>query len=677
MSSKQSQKKLYRDIDIQVLKNLDNIKIFISNISKELESYFNKLKEYIENSKRTSEYLNKIIDKCINFIKDQNDPKCKGNIKIRKENLDMIKKLSESYDKNLFEIYENEYLKKIEKYNQDLNEIITEKLFDPDFEPPNINSFINDEFQPKINSISQSSENNSNVGIIGYNSFLESKNTNDSLNFKDKLNNIKNSCQCTSCKKKGIINFCEECNNFFCESCFNSIKKTHKHKSIFFLDRLENELEQKRVLFINSIEYVIKNILIKSNELLNSEYMKINYSSNSLENNFNNDSQSNNSSKIQYIKRILFNYPYIENYNDNSELEFLKKINKIIINDLNKKDINTESFYISEMHDIILKSIVKIFVDEKFNILTQIIEKIENDFASDDENDGDGKENYVKKNIDFQIDEKEYSDKKNLFYYVIYILPQRRFIFHKKNFQTIFIKQIKDLLHIDENNIFVSFDNKKTFINTFIKTNEFIDLSLQNIKKNYPNFEKLYEYKIIYENILNNKKYLDVQGNTIYYNSNDNLIRGTEKYYPPYEWYGIGLKVIGKYDNDDWLDINSREWTIAYYSISQILSSNQIKEILNKVVIKNEFPNDNNIIKSSSKDKRHKNKKVGNGIYLYQDIKMAERFTGKILINNKRYKVVLMAKVLIEKIREPEDINFWILDKKYIRFYRILVKEFI
>ena len=62
----------------------------------------------------------------------------------------------------------------------------------------------------------------------------------------------------------------------FCESCFNSIKKIHKHKSIFFLDRLENELEQKRVLFINSIEYVIKNILIKSNELLNSEYMKMN-----------------------------------------------------------------------------------------------------------------------------------------------------------------------------------------------------------------------------------------------------------------------------------------------------------------------------------------------------------------------------------------------------------------
>ena len=34
-----------------------------------------------------------------------------------------------------------------------------------------------------------------------------------------------------------------------------------------------------------------------------------------------------------------------------------------------------------------------------------------------------------------------------------------------------------------------------------------------------------------------------------------------------------------------------------------------------------------------------------------------------------------MAKVLIDKIKEPEDINYWILNKDFIRFYRILVKE--
>ena len=74
-------------------------------------------------------------------------------------------------------------------------------------------------------------------------------------------------------------------------------------------------------------------------------------------------------------------------------------------------------------------------------------------------------------------------------------------------------------------------------------------------------------------------------------------------------------------------------------------------------------------------DKRHPDQEIGAGVYLTPDINIAERFSGRILINKKKYKVVLMAKVLIDKIREPEDINYWILDKEYIRFYRILVKE--
>ena len=34
-----------------------------------------------------------------------------------------------------------------------------------------------------------------------------------------------------------------------------------------------------------------------------------------------------------------------------------------------------------------------------------------------------------------------------------------------------------------------------------------------------------------------------------------------------------------------------------------------------------------------------------------------------------------MARVLIEKIREPEDVEYWILNNDDIRVYRILVKE--
>ena len=53
-----------------------------------------------------------------------------------------------------------------------------------------------------------------------------------------------------------------------------------------------------------------------------------------------------------------------------------------------------------------------------------------------------------------------------------------------------------------------------------------MDFTLNQIQKNYPDFEKLYQYKSIYDNILTilqNKHYLDIKGNTICFNSNSNL----------------------------------------------------------------------------------------------------------------------------------------------------------
>ena len=34
-----------------------------------------------------------------------------------------------------------------------------------------------------------------------------------------------------------------------------------------------------------------------------------------------------------------------------------------------------------------------------------------------------------------------------------------------------------------------------------------------------------------------------------------------------------------------------------------------------------------------------------------------------------------MARVLIEKIREPKEMKYFVLDSEYIRVYRILLKE--
>ena len=57
------------------------------------------------------------------------------------------------------------------------------------------------------------------------------------------------------------------------------------------------------------------------------------------------------------------------------------------------------------------------------------------------------------------------------------------------------------------------------------------------------------------------------------------------------------------------------------------------------------------------------------------NIKVAEKYTQTISFNNKKYKVLLMAKVKISEIQEPKGSKFWILNNDDIRIYRVLFKE--
>ena len=679
------------DINVKTLKILKNMKNINENIIKQIEEFKNALEEYVKNSKTSLNVFNNSINNLINFIKDTEDPYNKNNIEKKTYLINVLRKEAKEYDMKIYNIYGNNYLKTIQELNQNLNDLINEKLFDGSFNPPNINEFIdsNSEIDVDINnsypnSSSNKKEDNSKSLIHGYKSFYEKEN--NQSNIEKKENIIELNTICSVCSKNKIIGFCEKCNQLICKSCYDIIKTDHKHK-IEYINELLTKAVKEKFLFIKSINYMIKSLLIKSNILFNSEYLKLeNFNKNSQENNndinnnHNNDSTNNSIIKIHMIKRILFNYPFIKDYKkseDYEEVEFLKKINNILKNDLNQNNINIESFHISEMNKIILDLISKIFIDEKLNLIKETLEIIENNFYSDDENE-DGC--FKKESLNFKINEDEFNDKKNMFYYIIYLIPQRNIIFNNLNIKAVFYNKLRDHLHLEENNIFLSFNNKHYFINEYIKTKEFLYSSLKSIKQNYPDINKLYEYKIINDNILRNqsyKEYFDCIGNTLFPNSSNNLKRGSEKYYPPYGWFGIGLKVKGKYDkgNDDWLSKESNKWAIAYYPVGYNSSSNEIIEILNKIITKNELTNGDNQFKCSVKDKRHPSKKIGVGVYLTPDINIAERFSGKITINKKNYRVVLMAKILINEIREPHDINFWILNKEFIRFYRILVKE--
>ena len=383
-------------------------------------------------------------------------------------------------------------------------------------------------------------------------------------------------------------------------------------------------------------------------------------------------SKSMNDSQIKFIKKIYFKYPYIEKINDlNSEINFLIDINNIVVNDFEIENLDSKSFCISDMDKTLLDSIVSIFKDDQNNYkyIRENVREISED--EDDSNQYIDNEIYIEKDVNSII---------NKFYYSINLIPKKRISHDKKKIKSFLIEEIANKCKIQKENIYLLFDEKNAFINYFIKTEKFSSMTLQETKKIFlKENKKIYEYKEIYESLglLIDKKYLDFRGNTIYPNSSNNLFRGTEKYNPPYGWIGIGLKVLNIYEDNHWLEDKTKysKWAIAYYGVGHTLFSNEIEEVLKYIITKNGLIEGNNKQKFNSKDKRHPGKIIGEDIYLTPNIDIAENFAGIISICNKIYKVILMAKVLISEIKEPNDINYWILNKNYVRIYRILLKE--
>ena len=191
--------------------------------------------------------------------------------------------------------------------------------------------------------------------------------------------------------------------------------------------------------------------------------------------------------------------------------------------------------------------------------------------------------------------------------------------------------------------------------------------------------------KILLDEILLSSELLDSKGDK----SREwsvNSTRGGEKYIPPLNgWVGIGLKVLDKYENNDWISNKNikGEYSVAYYGINHYLNdfNSEKKEINNFVKDITKIKSENIFINEN--DKRSgimgilKNK-CGEGICLFQDPDYAENSAGKIQIDGFLYKILIMRRVNPSKIRQPSVYNkFWILNPSpnEIRPYRILMKK--
>ena len=356
-------------------------------------------------------------------------------------------------------------------------------------------------------------------------------------------------------------------------------------------------------------------------------------------------------------------FPIIDDYTDVQEiLEFFKKVCDLSDNSIN---IGYNSKYSELLNNSITEALKNFLVNkENKEDNAENLNEIENNFNLNSES---GDEEAYYKNDFNEI-------KKKLFYF-INIISKENANYDKDQLESISDSLI-ECLKIEKNNLFLLQNSQ---IDNFVKINNFNEIPMKQMEifPKFSEFKKLYllKMKLLIENYAINKDCFDNRGNFLNPNARKNIYRGKEIYEPPYGWMGLGLNVLGKYQDDIWLeDITDKsEWAIAYRGIFS-KDENKMKGLIKYYIEKQDLKIAETTIKGQIYNRRRW-KSINKGVYITPYIKVAEKYTQSISFNNKKYKVLLMAKVKIGQIVEPEGSDFWILNNDYIRIYRVLFKE--
>ena len=150
----------------------------------------------------------------------------------------------------------------------------------------------------------------------------------------------------------------------------------------------------------------------------------------------------------------------------------------------------------------------------------------------------------------------------------------------------------------------------------------------------------------------------------------ENLKRGGTKYYPPFGWVGMALKIKERYGKDDiWLGKKNKEgeWPVAYYGVGK--GNNVLKDLLS--ILDESFKD---CSENSKKDKETPKK-----IHLFKKISDAEKQAEKIKIRNSNLIIqfAFMTRVNPDKLKDfdsfPSSFKLNRTDEE-VRPYRLLYK---
>ena len=310
-----------KNLNIKFLKEMNNAVEQIEKNCKELKNYLN-----IFESKDTEKYHEDFKDKVgllSKSIETNDDPKNKQKLQ------EDLKQAIENYYNNILFIYENDFIKTIQEYNQKLHELKNKIIatFNPNDNSLNNDNDIDIGIDIDANFLNYNNFQN-NYHCEGFSCIFNDDNINNQ-NEDDKEPTRVIEYYCTVCNQEEAIYLCDKCNQLFCQGCldfiikFDNKEKTKCEHNIQIIDDIIGQNEKSKKLYLNSLIYLIKSMMIKSNCLFDCEIIK---------------SLSINDSKIEYIKKKYVKYPYIEKTNDfNSEIKFLKDINDILVNNYKQK----------------------------------------------------------------------------------------------------------------------------------------------------------------------------------------------------------------------------------------------------------------------------------------------------------------------------------------------------
>ena len=303
---------------------------------KEVKEDFNSVKKKFEKIIKSISSILKEMDNCITlltYIKEYSD-------KVKKK--DIFFKLNgmlDEYNELISDI------KNINNYNNMNTKLVG--IVDLEFDPPNNINSINDSINDSIFDSHEMSSGSSNVYGNFYSSYLEDK---DIKQITDNTINIQ--FKCSICKTEESCSFCILCNILSCKKCLNKEYNSKNHKFIYF-DKSKSDREKNKILFLNSLEILIKNIFKKCNSLLKNEKIKLK----------NTENKNNTTSKNKFIFKVI-QYPYIT---EGNYIQFLKDLKSLFEKEIQNKESNStsKSFHIYELNKELIQVIRNIFYDKK------------------------------------------------------------------------------------------------------------------------------------------------------------------------------------------------------------------------------------------------------------------------------------------------------------------------